>query len=68
MPDNEPFPMHFNGNGLLAAQPDEAVEETYVRLILESPYFTEMPEYEQETFMLGIAQECIQWVQKRKDY
>lgn len=60
-----PFAPMFNGNGLEEANEDESVEETYFRLIIESPYFDAMDSENREMFLLSLAQECISWVQDR---
>ena len=59
--------IHNNESGLERADCDEAVEETYVRLILESPTFQWTLEHDDaELMMLGIAQECLGWIASRK--
>lgn len=66
--DSTPFPVHFNGNGLQDSQPDETVEDTYFRLIIESPLFDGWDSTEREMFLLELAQNCISWVQDRNNY
>lgn len=63
-----PFhPIHLNTSGLERADCDEAVEETYVRLIIESATFQWTLENDDaELMMLGIAQECLGWIASRK--
>lgn len=61
-------PMHNNTTALEAAQEDEAVEETYFRLIIESPTFDIMDPRDREMFLLELAQQCITWVQDRENY
>jgi hypothetical protein len=55
-------------SGIEGGDPDEAVEDTYFRLIIESPFFKQLDPDDQEGFLLYLAQACIQWVQERKDY
>ena len=47
---------------------DEAVEDAYFRLIIESPFFDDLEPEDRELFLLTIAQSCIQWTLDRKDY
>lgn len=67
--DDKPvFTMMFNGNGLEAAQPDEAVEETYFRLIIESGFFDNLDPNERELFLIGLMQEMLTWLGDRHNY
>ena len=61
-------PMHNNTFALEASQPDESVEETYFRLIIESPTFDALDPPDREQFLLTLAQQCIAWVQDRENY
>lgn len=71
---DDPIPIHLqlepliNGAGLEGANEDECIEDTYSRLIIESPFFKQLDPDEQEGFLLYLAQGCIQWVMERKDY
>lgn len=47
---------------------DEAIEDTYFRLIIESSFFDHLNSEDREIFLLTIAQSCIQWTLDRKDY
>lgn len=61
-------PIYNNTSGLEGAREDEAVEETYFRLIIESPTFQWIAENDDpELFLLGLMQECITWMSTRKD-
>lgn len=51
-------PIH-GGNGIEAAREDEAVEETYIRLIRNTSFVRVMNETDQELFMLSIASEIL---------
>lgn len=61
-------PVHNNTAALEAAEPDECIEETYFRLIIESPTFDAMNSEDREMFLLELAQNCVTWVQQRRDY
>lgn len=61
------YSVHLNQSGLERAKEDEAVEETYFRLITESPTFEWILENDDpELFMLGLMQECLSWIANRK--
>jgi hypothetical protein len=62
-------PLHNSSfSGIEGGDPDEAVEDTYFRLIIESPLFKQLEPDEQEIFLITLAQNCLQWVMERKDY
>jgi hypothetical protein len=62
-----PFhPIHNNESGLERADCDESVEETYFRLIIESPVFEWIKANDDPAmFLLELAQQCISWVQEQ---
>jgi hypothetical protein len=61
-------PLHNSFAGIEGANEDETVEDTYFRLIIESPFFDDLDPEDRELFLLTIAQSCIQWTLDRKDY
>ncbi len=60
--------LHGSFAGIEAGNVDEAVEDTYFRLMIESPFFDNLDSEDRELFLLTIAQSCIQWTLDRKDY
>lgn len=62
------FTIMHGGNGLEEAQVDEAVEETYFRLIIESAYFDAMIPDERELFLIGLMQEMLTWLGDRHQF
>jgi hypothetical protein len=57
--DHPNFTPMFNGNGLEAAEEDEGVEDTYIRLIMNTSFIYDMEDEDRESFMLSLAQQII---------
>jgi len=57
-----------NMNGIEGANEDEAVEDTYFRLIIESPFFDDLDPDDRELFLTEIARRCLDWVLDRKNF
>lgn len=68
MPDLPEMPDLPDFSSITGGLPDESVEETYFRLIIESAYFDGLDPNEREALLLELAQQCITWVQDKENY